>query len=261
MSGPQMMVSVERQKLAMEIAERFQHYFGERVQAIGIYGSLARQADGPYSDIEMFVVLDGEEIDTSYEWSTGSWKAEVNILSAEALEAQAVRVESDWPITHGAFLSILPVYDPSGLFPRLRQLVESQPQSAFEREIQALIIGEIYEMVGKIRNAVYFANADPLAAYIIELALYGARLVGLAERYTYRSFYQLFDDSLCLHNLPAGYRELCGAAMCGDLRSPQLLLEICDTFWQGVEDWARERGLALYTTLDELLEQPPGTNG
>ncbi len=43
--------------------------------------------------------------------------------------------------------------------------------------------------------------------------------------------------------------------MCGDLRSPQLLLELCDAYWVGVEAWAQARGLAIFTRLDDLLSE------
>lgn len=253
MTGPQPMNSKERHTKALEISVRFQQVYAEQVIAVGVYGSLARQTDGPYSDIEMFVVVQGEKIDKTYEWASKTWKAEVNVCSPDVLEGQAAMVESDWPITHGAFLHIWPIHDPTGFFPKLGQIVMTQPDEAFRVQMECLIVGEIFEMVGKVRNAVYNANADPLAAYMIELALYGARLVGLANRHSYRSFSQIFADSLNLAGLPDGYRELCGAAMCGDLRSPQLLLEICDSFWQGVETWAEARSLQIYSDLDDLI--------
>ncbi len=47
----------ERMKLANIIAERLMKRYDESVKAIGLYGSLTRNEDGPYSDIEMFCVL------------------------------------------------------------------------------------------------------------------------------------------------------------------------------------------------------------
>ncbi len=253
MSGPKFIPSAERRKIAEDIANRFHRQYGDRTIAIGVYGSLARQMEGPYSDIEMFVVIQGQDIWKPFEWATPDWKAEVDVCSADTLESQAAALESDWPITHGAFRHIWAIYDPTNYFAVLQQLADSHPEEAFRTQMEGLIVGEIFEFVGKIRNAVYKANADPLAAYLTELAIYGARLVGLAERHTYRSFSLLFQDSLNLPNLPEGYRDLCGAAMCGDLRSPQLILELSDSFWKGVETWAQERKLAIYTDLESLL--------
>lgn len=254
MSGPKFIHTNERRQRAVEIATRFHQHYDKRTIAIGVYGSLARQMDGPYSDIEMFVVIEGQGIWAPIEWATPDWKAEVDVCSADVLESQAAEVESDWPITHGAFKNIWAIYDPTEFFPRLEQSVDSHSDLAFQKQMEGLIVGEIFEVVGKIRNAVYKANADPLAAYLTELTIYGARLIGLANRHTYRGYSLIFQDSLHLPNLPQGYRDLCGAAMCGDLRSPQLILELSDSFWDGVEAWARERNLTIYTDLDTLLK-------
>jgi kanamycin nucleotidyltransferase len=59
--GPQPMTHKARLALAYEIANQIHAHYGDTVLAIGLYGSLARGTDGPYSDIEMWCVLRGEE--------------------------------------------------------------------------------------------------------------------------------------------------------------------------------------------------------
>jgi kanamycin nucleotidyltransferase len=54
--------------IAHEIAERVQERFHPEVVAIGLYGSLAREEDGPYSDIELFGVLRTDHYTHCYEW-------------------------------------------------------------------------------------------------------------------------------------------------------------------------------------------------
>ena len=56
--GPQPYSHEERMQRAGEIYQQIAKHFKGRVQAAGIYGSLARGSDGPYSDIEMHVVLE-----------------------------------------------------------------------------------------------------------------------------------------------------------------------------------------------------------
>ena len=51
--GPQSLPHTQRLTIAHEIAERVKERFHPEVLAIGLYGSLAREEDGPYSDIEM----------------------------------------------------------------------------------------------------------------------------------------------------------------------------------------------------------------
>ncbi len=87
MNGPVKISRSERFQTCQEIAARLHEVYKEKVLAIGVYGSISRGTDGPYSDIEMFCVLkeSGEKIEFSYEWSAGPWKAEVNVCSADVL--------------------------------------------------------------------------------------------------------------------------------------------------------------------------------
>lgn len=118
MNGPVAISRRERLQICVEIAARLHEVFGEKIAAIGVYGSVSRGTDGPFSDIEMFCVLkeSSEPVDYSYEWSTGPWKAEVNVLSADVLLKNASTVEGQWPLTHGPFFSPLSLYDPDGFF-------------------------------------------------------------------------------------------------------------------------------------------------
>jgi kanamycin nucleotidyltransferase len=78
----------------------------------GVYGSLARGADGPYSDIEMMCLLRTAGVERTVEWSHGPWKAEVNFLGYDVALRQAAEVDGDWPLAHGAYLNVLPLHDP-----------------------------------------------------------------------------------------------------------------------------------------------------
>jgi kanamycin nucleotidyltransferase len=77
--GPQSLPHTQRLIIAHEIAERVKERFHPEVIAIGLYGSLAREEDGPYSDIELFGVLRTDQYEQRYEWCTAKWKAEVDL--------------------------------------------------------------------------------------------------------------------------------------------------------------------------------------
>lgn len=98
-----------------------------------------------------FVLSESDEsVDFSYEWSAGPWKAEVNVCSADVLLNTASTVEGDWPLTHGPFFSQLCLYDPEGFFPKLKEAAESPTKEDFRIAIQEVLIGEMYEFVGKL---------------------------------------------------------------------------------------------------------------
>lgn len=247
--GPQPMDHSRRLELAREIAERFQSHYGEQVLALGAYGSLARGTDGPYSDIELLCVLRGEDIEQNHEWSAGAWKAEVNVRSRDVALREAAELEVDWPITHGAFTHVLPLYDPKDIFPQLRAAALAHSDDEFRRVMRDVIVGEVYERIGKVLNARAENNAACLPTLAVDLAKMGACLIGLDGRHLYTTSTQLFSESLALPCAPAGYAELCRLVVSGELADAARNVDVIEAFWAGVEQWAQERGLVIVHDL------------
>jgi kanamycin nucleotidyltransferase len=251
--GPKTMTRTRRLELAHEIAERIQHHYGDRVLAIGVYGSVARGTDGPYSDIEMHCVLHGTDFETALEWSAGSWKAEVNVCTEDVILQWASEVDVDWPLTHGSYVKVMSVSDPTDFFSRLGDTVLLQPDQTFQRVIHGVIVGELYERVGKIRNARASKNTSSLPYFVVEFAKFGAYLIGLANRHLYTSASHFFEESLTLPSRPDGYDALCQIVMAGELGDPARIADASDVFWSGVERWAQDRGIQIEEDLEALL--------
>jgi kanamycin nucleotidyltransferase len=115
-TGPFAYTHTERLELANQIYVQLKAHYGAALLGLGLYGSLARGTDGPYSDIEMFCIIRGSGIDRAFEWSTGPWKAEINVHSPDTLVKWAGSGEANWPVTHSALRDVLPLYDPEGSF-------------------------------------------------------------------------------------------------------------------------------------------------
>ncbi|MCZ7569633.1 MAG: hypothetical protein M5U01_13780 [Ardenticatenaceae bacterium] len=242
-----------RLQLAHEIAARVQDHYNEHVLATGIYGSLAQGTDGPYSDIEMHCVVRGEGIDTTHEWLAGPWKAEVDVSSEDVLLREAAEVDVDWSITHGAFTRVMALHDPTDFFPRLRVVTRSQPDQAFQRAIREVIVGELYEVVGKVRNARATQSVASLPYFAVAAVKHGACLIGLANRSLYTTAARLFEESLALPNRPYGYDALCRMVIAGDLAEAARVADAVDSLWSGTERWAREHEIGIEEDLDSLL--------
>lgn len=239
--GPQPLEREQRLHLAKEIAARAAEVREKDMLAIGLYGSTARGTDGPYSDIEILCVLGTPDEDYDHEWVHGPWKAEINFLSKNVLLAKAAEVDERWPLTHGAFCNVLAFHDPHNFFAILRDVVLSQPQEHFTSAIRGCIIFELYEMMGKLRNAQYSNNTAYFPAIALHMATNSAYIIGLANRYHYTTASHILAESLTLPHRPNGYDELCRLVMSGDLRDPQRINNLCEAFWSGVEQWAMEQ--------------------
>ena len=243
--GPQPLTRPQRRKLIAQITRRLQKRYGPDLLALGVYGSVAREEDGPYSDIEMHCLLRGSGIDTSFEWSAGPWKAEVDVYSWDIIRLKAAQVDVDWALTQRAYTQVLVIDDPQGLFEQLKELVFSQPETAFLAALHDLVVGEIYELVGKVRNCRVSRMKTPLAWYATELTVRGALLIGLAQRHLFRSSAHIFSESLELPDQPMNFSELCRKVMVGDLSDAESIFQAIEAFWNGVEAWAYEHGITI----------------
>ena len=185
--APQPSSRAERYIRMQQIADRVQAYYGDQLLALGVYGSTAKKLDGPYSDIEMHCVLRGTAIEIWHEWVEGPWKAEVDAFSSDVMLSYASELEGNWAMTQGSYVHVLTLHDPENFFPKLKKTALDHTDEAFNEIIRLLIIGEIYEMVGKLRNARAQANPGPVSLFTSHLAMYGAWMLGLANRHLYNS--------------------------------------------------------------------------
>ncbi|MFU1796663.1 ANT(4')-I family aminoglycoside nucleotidyltransferase [Paenibacillus azoreducens] len=249
MSGPVKISKSERFQTCQEIAARLHEVYQDKILAIGVYGSVSRGTDGPFSDIEMFCVLEesNEDVEFSYEWSAGPWKAEVNVLSANVLLETAATVEDDWSLTHGPYFSPLSLFDPKGFFSTLKKAAESPAREDFTQAINGILVGEMYEFIGKLRNISLNGPQTYLPYLAMQFAQYGAMLIGLHHRKLYSTGAMVLPESLKLTNRPAGYDHVAGMVMSGDLADPSKIVSACEDFWNGLEAWAAEHHYVIHS--------------
>jgi kanamycin nucleotidyltransferase len=255
-SGPQAFTQSQRRHRCEAIVTRLKKHYGEELLALGLYGSHGRGDDGPYSDIELHCLLHGEEIDTVFEWSEGAWKAEVDVYSADAFLAAAGELDEFWPITQSAFTQVVPLYDPEGLFPRARQAVFDHSAAEFDAQMREVLVGDLYEVIGKARNAIDQRRPSSLAGEAVDAARYAACLLGLAHRKLFTTGPAALPEALLLPERPAGFDEFARLVLSGDLRDARMVATHLDTLWQGMEVWAAARGLILHRRFEDLLTHP-----
>ncbi|BFH17962.1 ANT(4')-I family aminoglycoside nucleotidyltransferase [Paenibacillus melissococcoides] len=245
--GPVPISKEARMETCRKIADRLHEKYGKRIKAIGVYGSIARGMDGPYSDIEMFCVLrkSSEAADDCYEWSAGPWKAEVDVMSEHVLLCEAAEIEGRWPLTHGPFFTALALYDPEEFFPKLKAAAESPPASEFRRAICEVLVGEMYEFAGKLRNASLHGPDSYLPYLAMQFAHNGAMILGLHHRTLFTTGARVLPEALALPDRPQGYDELAGLIMSGELADPERIVTACEAYWQGLTAWAAKHHYAI----------------
>lgn len=245
-AGPQSVTGEQRRELVDTVLEQLRRRHGERLLAVALYGSTAREADGPYSDIELWAVLDdgafGADFDETLEWVHGRGKAEVNLMSRSAVEAFAREVDESWALSHGQFVHARALWiapDHGTLVETLRSLAAHPDDGAVDGAMAEIVVGELYELIGKLRNR--YARL-PLALLAGEFARHLAGLIGLAERHVFVSAGSMFDEAADLP-APDGAVALFKLVARGDLSDEAVVTAAIERVWAGLEAWAGEVSL------------------
>ncbi|MGE8038098.1 ANT(4')-I family aminoglycoside nucleotidyltransferase [Lysinibacillus sp. NPDC093692] len=245
MIGPKKITREERMEIAYSIANQVIERYGSKVQAIGIYGSLARKTDGPFSDIEIKCILNALDENFCYEWTSGDWKAEVNFESAEHIIEEATTVDERWPLTHGQFFNILPIYDPNDFFTELKVKASSIDSSIFNEAICRTLVEEMYEYIGKVRNIEIQGPQTFLPILAMEIATAGAMILGLHNKQFFTTSAQVLPEALSFADKPEGFEVLCELMMSGNLSDPQQIIGICENYWDSLLEWYSSHGYQI----------------
>lgn len=244
-TGPQPQDRAARLRMVDKIVADLHATHGDKIIAIGLYGSLAKEIDGPFSDIELFCVVQGNDIDYSHEWVYGVSKAEVNMYSEEMILHSAITVDEKWALSQGQLLAARPLYGEPAFFAHLRQLVLSPPAEEFNTVIRAMLVGEFYEWMGKLRNARnrgHTAYIPLIACHFVEFT---AQMLGMAQRICYTTGAKMLEESLQLPNHPDGYDELCRMVMAGQLSDSTQVDAALERCWAGIGVWAAAQGIEM----------------
>jgi kanamycin nucleotidyltransferase len=131
--GPRPLARDQRLVVVDLIVARLLEAHRDHVVAIGLYGSTGRGADAPYSDIEMFCVIDRPGEDRRYEWIHGDGKAEVELFGEDVIRRKAAMVDEGWSVTHAEFAYPRRLRGDERFFSDLRALVFAHPDSSRAR--------------------------------------------------------------------------------------------------------------------------------
>jgi kanamycin nucleotidyltransferase len=248
-AGPRHWSRAERLALAGAIIQQLKTAYGSDLRAVALYGSVARTADGPFSDLEMWVALadavNGETTDKDYQWVHGPGIVELNVMNVSALRAYAAVVEADWPVTHGQFVNARALWEApesAGLVEELRRIAVEPAPDAVQRALSEAIVGNLYELVGKLRNA---SDETSLAFLAMQAASEVVCINGLAAGRCFASGATRLREAAALSQFD-GAKELLQLVAAGELSDRAVVTDAVGRVWAGIRPWASARGLEPY---------------
>jgi len=227
---------------AHEITDLLRLRYGDRLLAVMLMGSTVKGTDRPVSDVDLSAILTECE-DRWYPFLRGGMYVGVSYGKlADEIEA-AGKVDYQWPVTGDWLRRGVALYDPDGLYGRLRELQLAAEAATDFGGLIAYALADMYEYVLKL-FALDPAETAPALIYAGGAAYWAALAVGLANRHQYLSARSMFEESYGLTSLPQGYREGIEALLSPrvDVASLQAALSL---LWPAFVKWARELGADL----------------
>ncbi|AQU79327.1 MULTISPECIES: kanamycin nucleotidyltransferase C-terminal domain-containing protein [Planococcus] len=233
----------EKLEMIAVLKDRLLAAYGEQLLAIGVYGSIALETEGPYSDIEMHVVTKEYHSIEDLEFVYDKFKIEIGFHDKQAFFEKAKKIDDAWAIKAGAFIHVLPVYDPTNLFEQVKCLPFEGLSSSAHRVMKEFMVGEPYETMAKIRNSYHSGNHNYIPLGANDLVWETAKLIGLANHTYYSTRAKTYEESVRMKSVPTGYRELVQFVMNGQLTDTETVYQLCESLWTGLNRWMESLGL------------------
>ena len=243
LSGPEPQDHTARLHWLRQFLEQINARYPGKVLLAALYGSLARNEDGPYSDIELFCVIDQPGLDKDLEWVYGCGKAEINLMGLDVARRAAGEVDEYWALSAGQFGAARLLQGDAALLEELRSLALHPPVDQVHETIHAILVEELYEWMGKLRNSQASGELRGTPLLVCRFIEMTALMLGLAHRQTYTTGMSMLPESLSLPDFPDGYAALCNRVLTGELDDPAALAAGLEQLWSGLGEWLHRHGL------------------
>ncbi|QQE80625.1 kanamycin nucleotidyltransferase C-terminal domain-containing protein [Alicyclobacillus sp. SO9] len=248
MFGPMPTSRQEKLDMIDEIVNRLLARYASAIVAIGVYGSIALESDGPFSDIEMYVIVqDGAEVQ-GHEFVYEPFKIEVAVFQRTPFLNRARAVDDLWALTADSYINIKAVFDPDDFFLAVKSLPLDISDVTVEKIMREFVIWEPYETIAKLRNNYNAGNLNYISLGAKDLSWRTAKLIGLANKQYYSTRAKTFEESLLARSKPDGYAELVQHIMNGSLSDRDHTYKLCEQLWNGLNDWLKELGIEYVET-------------
>ncbi len=153
----------ERQNLSQELLLKLQNKYKEELLAVALFGSMSRNEDKDYSDIDMIAVVKGDNIADEMQGIQQGLKYGVDIFSQDVIHGKITTISMRWPLLVGKFVTAKAIHDESKLFESYKQLFNETINKDFSQYIKQVFIEEIYEECNKFINTVLYGSREQVA--------------------------------------------------------------------------------------------------
>lgn len=238
---PDTLSQPDRQRItvAQDVVAQKHLELGEHLRAACCYGSVAHQAAGEYSDVEMIIITDETVPGKEERFFAQGIMVECDTRSASRLlRAARQQVSSRWGIEADQYRHHLVLLDLDGFFPQLWEISHNLPADAFT-EILPETWWWCYEVRNKLLNACAVHHGPRLRSEGWGFAFAAAMHIALYEQRPYESGRTLWQDVMARGY---GMRELVDILTTGPLEQ---IAPVVDEVWRQIRQWGAPEGAEI----------------
>lgn len=248
-----MLTQYERKQLAQYLCDSMVSKHGEEILIGGLYGSSARGADTPWSDLEMWFVMDDSCQAKGRHLLYHDIAVGYRVYKRSNLEGILSSPSTRWPFHMGVLSNLELLYGEMTLIQAWIDLGKSIPRERFINALEEILPDLVVESHGRIHSSILRQDKHPLFPHVFEVLFEMlTALCLLNQRWVTHDYYQGLEDSFNFPKLPKGYREIVPALY--DSRSPEQTTELADRLVANYWNLLEEEGIQIhnYYKLEEI---------
>ncbi|HSW79553.1 MAG TPA: kanamycin nucleotidyltransferase C-terminal domain-containing protein [Candidatus Saccharimonadales bacterium] len=235
----------ERVNLSKNLVVRLQEKYGSDLLAVAHFGSMSRDEDMDYSDVDMIAVVKGEKIIDDIEGVQNGLSYGIDIFSQDIITSKITSVNMRWPILVGKFVTAKPLKDEQHLFDTYKQLYEETIRQDFKPYIRHIFLQEIYEECNKFVNTAQFGTRKQVLYIANRLFTKMITFLGVVNKSYYLSAASFPGKAMSLPiNFPSF--KLLGESVISDLNLPTPELQVVvEKMLNEIIQYLIEQGIAF----------------
>lgn len=235
----------ERVNLSAALVTRLEDKYKSDLLAIALFGSMSRDEDKDYSDIDMIAVIKGEKITDEIEGVQNGLNYGIDIFSQDIVNSKITSINMRWPLLVGKFVTAKPLKDERHLFDMYKQLYEETLQKDFKPYIHQVFLQEIYEECNKFLDTAQFGTREQVLYVAYQLFTKMISFLGVLNKSYYLSAASFPEKAMSLPiNFPSF--KLLGKSVISDSHlSTQELQSVVQNMLNEIVSYLESQGLAF----------------
>ncbi len=240
----------DRIELAREIADQIVGRYGKDITGIALYGSVAKNEDAEYSDLEFWIATSNKIPSREVLFIYKGQSIELFYGPADNFISDTKTITPFWPLQADMRRSFIIMYEQEKYFDRIHQAAIDIDEQAYNEAIRERML-RTFELIGKLKNAMGIKDHYGILALARDINFSFVLLIGLVNRSYYKSQRGMYQKSKEMSLKPDNYSELLDIAGGFTSTDTEEVYKATISLWERTRRFITDQGIIW--DRDELI--------